>query len=68
MCEELKVPFLGSLPLDPRIARCCDEGKDFITELPDSPAVKSLNNIVESKIFVMYLFLLLTIIFHFRFN
>lgn len=33
MCEELKVPFLGSLPLDPRIARCCDEGKDFVTVL-----------------------------------
>lgn len=49
MCEDLKVPFLGSLPLDPKIARCCDEGKDFITELPDSPAVIALYNIVESK-------------------
>lgn len=49
MCKDLDVPFLGSLPLDPRIARCSDEGNNFITELEDSPAVKALNNIVESK-------------------
>lgn len=48
MCEDLQVPFLGSLPLDPKIARCSDEGKNFIMELPDSPAVLALNNIVES--------------------
>lgn len=49
MCEELKVPFLGKLPLDPRLARCCDEGKDYLTEFPDSPTVKSLQEIIESK-------------------
>lgn len=49
MCQDLDVPYLGSLPLDPKIARCCDEGKDFITELPNSPAVQSLNGIVTSK-------------------
>lgn len=53
MCEDLEVPFLGSLPLDPKIARCSDEGKNFIMELPDSPAVKALNNIVESKFYVI---------------
>ncbi|CAH1170242.1 unnamed protein product [Phaedon cochleariae] len=47
MCEDLRVPFLGSLPLDPRIARCCDEGRDFITELPDSPALKASSEIVK---------------------
>lgn len=56
MCEDLKTPFLGSLPLDPKIARCCDEGKDFITELPDSPVIKALNDIVDSK-FASYMFL-----------
>ncbi|XP_057662579.1 cytosolic Fe-S cluster assembly factor NUBP1 homolog isoform X1 [Diorhabda carinulata] len=49
MCEEMKVPFLGSLPLDPRIARCCDEGKDFVTELADSPALKASHDIVKRK-------------------
>lgn len=47
MCIDLNVPFLGTIPLDPRIARCCDEGKDFINELPDTPAVEALNKIVK---------------------
>ncbi|XP_072385294.1 cytosolic Fe-S cluster assembly factor Nubp1 homolog [Diabrotica undecimpunctata] len=47
MCEDLGVPFLGSLPLDPRIARCCDEGKDFATHLANSPALKASNEIVK---------------------
>lgn len=49
MCEELNVPFLGSLPLDPAIARYCDEGKDFVGDLPNSPAVEALNGIVKSN-------------------
>lgn len=50
MCEELNVPFLGKLPLDPKIARCCDEGKDFMAELPDSPAVLGLKHILKSML------------------
>jgi Mrp family chromosome partitioning ATPase len=46
MCNEMEVKFLGKLPLDPRLARCCDEGKDFVTEWATSPAVKSIKEIV----------------------
>lgn len=49
MCKELNVPYLGNLPVDPRLARCCDEGVDFITDMPDSLAVKNLHGIVERK-------------------
>lgn len=42
MCSDLKVPFLGSLPLDPLIARCCDEGENFLEKVPDSPDRKSV--------------------------
>lgn len=55
MCEDLQVPFLGSLPLDPKIARYSDEGKNFIMELPDSPSVFALNNIVESMLLNMFM-------------
>lgn len=48
MCEDLGVPFLGSLPLDPLLARYCDEGKDYLTELPDNTATKALREIIES--------------------
>lgn len=49
MAKELNVEFLGSLPLDPLLARCCDEGKNFLTEVPDSPTVFTLQEIVQSK-------------------
>uniref|UniRef100_A0A8C1JW92 NUBP iron-sulfur cluster assembly factor 1, cytosolic n=1 Tax=Cyprinus carpio TaxID=7962 RepID=A0A8C1JW92_CYPCA len=49
MCEELNLPLLGSVPLDPRIGRSCDEGKSFLTEVPDSPAAVAYQNIVQSK-------------------
>lgn len=38
LCKELDLPFLGSVPLDPRIAKCCDLGESFVDEHPDSPA------------------------------
>ncbi|XP_060535107.1 cytosolic Fe-S cluster assembly factor Nubp1 homolog [Cylas formicarius] len=47
MCEELDIPFLGSLPLDPKVARCCDEGGDFVADLPDSPVVLALGDIMK---------------------
>lgn len=47
MCEEMQVPFLGSVPLDPRIAKCCDEGKSFLEEFPDSPATLAISNILK---------------------
>uniref|UniRef100_A0A671PPY1 Cytosolic Fe-S cluster assembly factor nubp1 n=1 Tax=Sinocyclocheilus anshuiensis TaxID=1608454 RepID=A0A671PPY1_9TELE len=49
MCEELNLPLLGRVPLDPRIGRSCDEGRSFLTEVPDSPAAVAYQNIVQSK-------------------
>lgn len=46
MCKEMDVKFLGKLPLDPRLARCCDEGKDFVSEWSTSPAVTAIKGIV----------------------
>jgi len=51
MAKDMNVPFLGSIPLDPRVARACDEGKFYLNEFPDSEATKALkavfNKIVE---------------------
>eukprot|EP00053_Salpingoeca_punica_P016392 m.154249 g.154249 ORF g.154249 m.154249 type:complete len:319 (+) comp16955_c2_seq1:66-1022(+) len=47
MCAEMKVPFLGKLPLDPRIGKCCDEGLSFVEEVPESPAAKAYQHIIE---------------------
>lgn len=48
MCKEMNVKFLGRLPLDPRLTRCCDEGKNFITEFENSSTITSLKEIVSN--------------------
>jgi MinD superfamily P-loop ATPase len=48
MAADMSIPFLGRLPLDPRIGRCCDEGKSFLSEIPDSPAAKAYMNIIDA--------------------
>jgi len=45
--DDLKVPFLGKIPLDPRICEDSDKGLPFIVEHPDSPAAKAFMNIVD---------------------
>ncbi|XP_053974864.1 cytosolic Fe-S cluster assembly factor NUBP1 homolog isoform X3 [Hylaeus anthracinus] len=47
MAKQLNVEFLGSLPLDPLLTRCCDEGKNFLTEVPESPTIFKLQEIVQ---------------------
>ncbi|XP_043486375.1 cytosolic Fe-S cluster assembly factor NUBP1 homolog isoform X1 [Polistes fuscatus] len=47
MAADLNIDFLGSLPLDPLIARCCDEGKNFLTDIPESPTILVLQEIVK---------------------
>jgi Mrp family chromosome partitioning ATPase len=47
MAESMQVPFLGSIPLDPRIARACDEGKNFLQQHPDSPATVAYGSIIQ---------------------
>lgn len=41
MCARMNVPFLGSLPLDPRVGQVCDGGKSFVQQYPDSTVAKA---------------------------
>ncbi|OLL23001.1 Cytosolic Fe-S cluster assembly factor NBP35 [Neolecta irregularis DAH-3] len=47
LAKEMKVPFLGAVPLDPRIGKSCDYGTCFLDEYPESPASKAIMQIVE---------------------
>ncbi|XP_060568746.1 cytosolic Fe-S cluster assembly factor nubp1-B-like [Ruditapes philippinarum] len=47
LAKDFNLPFLGHLPLDPRIGKCCDEGKSYLTEVPDSPASQSFATIID---------------------
>jgi len=38
MAEEMNVPFLGKIPIDPAIVEACDSGKPYIQEYKESQA------------------------------
>jgi ATP-binding protein involved in chromosome partitioning len=46
IAEELGVPFLGKIPLDPRICEDSDVGTPFIIQHSDSPAAVAFTEIV----------------------
>jgi Mrp family chromosome partitioning ATPase len=46
LAEEMGIPFLGAVPIDPRIAMSCDYGESFFDSFPDSPACKALKGVV----------------------
>lgn len=48
LAQEMGVPFLGSVPVDPRIGMACDYGESFFDAFPDSPACKALNEVVQN--------------------
>ncbi|MFW6111217.1 MAG: Mrp/NBP35 family ATP-binding protein [Thermoproteota archaeon] len=47
IADELDVPFLGSIPIDPKISEDSDKGLPFITEHPDSQSSQAFTEIVE---------------------
>ncbi len=47
IAEDLSVPFLGSIPIDPEICEDSDKGLPFIVEHSNSPATKAFKDIVK---------------------
>lgn len=45
--KDLEVPFLGKIPIDPRICEDSDKGIPFVIENANSPATKAFMTIVE---------------------
>jgi len=45
--EKLGIPFLGSIPLDPKVCESSDQGTPFVVEHPDSPTSKAFMDIVD---------------------
>ena len=46
LAKETGIPFLGAVPLDPRIGMACDYGESFSDNFSDSPACTALENVV----------------------
>lgn len=47
LSKECNIPFLGKVPLDPRIGKSCDNGENFLLEYPDSPASTAILEIID---------------------
>lgn len=48
LCKDMNIPFLGAVPLDPRIGMACDFGQSFMDNFPDSPACTALRQVVTN--------------------
>lgn len=48
LARETGVPFLGAVPLDPRIGASCDYGESFYDNFADSPASKAIKQVVRA--------------------
>lgn len=48
LCKEMGIPFLGSVPLDPRIGRACDNGESFFDNYADLPAATAILDVVDA--------------------
>lgn len=47
VAEEMGVPFLGSIPMDPEIAESSDCGTPFVLRHPDSASSKAFSEVVS---------------------
>jgi len=50
IAKEMNVPYLGSVPIDPRISEACDRGEPFVIKYSDAPAAKALMDITRKII------------------
>lgn len=48
IADDMKVPFLGSIPIDPGIANSCDDGKAYIQHYKSSPLAAVMNEIIQT--------------------
>jgi ATP-binding protein involved in chromosome partitioning len=46
VASAMGVPFLGSIPLDPAIAKDSDSGRPFVVDMEDSEAANAFRGIV----------------------
>ncbi len=47
MAVEMGVPFLGRIPVDPKIVSASDKGQSFLETYPDSPAAEAFRRAIQ---------------------
>ena len=48
--EDLGVPYLGAIPLDPEMVKAGDEGRPFILRHAGSPTAKAMDEVMENLV------------------
>ena len=48
LAESAGVPFLGKIPLDPKVGDLGDSGRPLVDEAPESPAAIAFNPVIEA--------------------
>jgi ATP-binding protein involved in chromosome partitioning len=48
LAQEAGVPFLGEIPIDPRVAECGDAGDPIVHKYPDSPVARAYQDLAAS--------------------
>lgn len=48
IAEDMSVPFLGSIPMDPQIAEACDSGRAFVHHYAATPTAEVMRSIIGS--------------------
>jgi nitrogenase subunit NifH len=44
----MNIPFLGRIPIDPKMVKCADAGESYMEKYPDSEVTNAYNQIVAS--------------------
>lgn len=47
IAEDMKVPFLGAIPMDPKIAEAADSGEAFVQHYAESPTAQIMRKIIK---------------------
>ncbi len=47
IATDMNIPFLGSIPIDPKIVEACDNGEVFIIKDAASPTAKTIREIID---------------------
>jgi ATP-binding protein involved in chromosome partitioning len=50
LAQEAGVPFLGEIPIDPRVAECGDAGDPIVHKYPDSPVAQAYRDLAATVV------------------
>ncbi len=51
--EAMRIPFLGTLPFDPRVVQACDNGSPIASDRLGGPFVDALNQVVKAIVGIL---------------